>query len=480
MALLAFGVLRLCPPLCAFVLQSVLLVAALSAQVADRPDEVGVYVLLDDHNDAAQARIDAIQQARQTIDIEYFIAEADRISLGGLVLLRDAARRGVRVRILLDASFNRLTRRLQGYMVSQGIEIREYHPFRPWKPTWVTRRLHDKMILVDGEASFGSLIAGGRNASEPYFGLLGRLPRTYVDRDVFVTGPAVAAANDYFEQLWNSSEVSPTRLGDFDPSVRDRDCGEEVGGLRRRQCWQRQAGLAEAMKEAEELLDRTRAQLGQSLLVRFDTGHDWAQGRRQVAGIRFLHDPVGKKGLARGIGQELLDLFDSAQRSVVIESPYLVPSRSFRRVLRRARDRGVRVRILTNSLLTTDNLFPQAGYQSVKRRLRRWGIELWEYTGPESLHSKSAVIDDRIAVVGSYNLDPRSEHLNTELALVVEDEVIAAELQQSMDRHLQRAWKIDDRGYPEGHDRKLPGVGWWKRLKLRLLRLVAPLIKRQL
>src|SRR6185295_8091753 len=188
----------------------------------------------------------------------------------------------------------------------------------------------------------------------------------------------------------------------------------------------------------------------------------------EVGPVRFLHDPVGRKVRGHGVGHELRGLLDSARESVLIESPYLVPSRAFRDSLRQALARGVHVRILTNSLGTTDNLWVQAGYVGHKKDLVRSGVELWEYLGPECLHAKTAVIDGETVVVGSYNLDPRSERLNTELALVVHDRSIATDLQRTLDEHLQRAVRIDARGFPKGADKPYPGIPRSKVLKLRL------------
>jgi putative cardiolipin synthase len=171
---------------------------------------------------------------------------------------------------------------------------------------------------------------------------------------------------------------------------------------------------------------------------------------------------------------------ETARESVLIESPYLVPSRAFRRVLRQARERGLHIRILTNSLGTTDNLWPQAGYVGRKKWLVRTGVELWEYQGPECLHTKAAVIDGRTAVVGSFNLDPRSEKLNSEVAVVLEGREAAELLRRTMDSHLQNAWKIDGRGIPEGQTEPYPDIPRSKVCKLRLLRLLAPFIEKQL
>ncbi|MCM2270223.1 MAG: phospholipase D-like domain-containing protein, partial [Thermoanaerobaculia bacterium] len=122
----------------------------------------------------------------------------------------------------------------------------------------------------------------------------------------------------------------------------------------------------------------------------------------------------------------------------------------------------------------------QAGYVGHRRDLVASGIELWEYAGPEALHAKAAVIDRRTVVVGSYNLDPRSERLNSELALVADDRVLAARLLAVFDRHLDSAWRIDARGWPQGADGPFPGVSRAKICQLRLMRLTVPFVKGQL
>jgi putative cardiolipin synthase len=138
------------------------------------------------------------------------------------------------------------------------------------------------------------------------------------------------------------------------------------------------------------------------------------------------------------------------------------------------------VRILTNSLGTTDNLWAQAGYVGHKKDLVKQGIELWEYSGPECLHAKAGVFDGETGAVGSYNLDPRSERLNTELALVFQNPPLAREMRGTFDEHLEKAVRIDERGFPEGADEPYPGVPRGKVRKLWLYRLIAPLIRSQI
>ena len=405
--------------------------------------------LLESEREAAEARAEMVLAAREEILAGYFIIGKDQFSLTALALLRDAARRGVRVQVLVDDQWNKIPKAVQAHLLQEGIEIRTYHPLHLGNLHWLSRRLHDKLVVVDGEI----LLAGGRNIESSYFGLgpkqLGR--RNYLDCDVQVWGETAAEARAYFLSLWDSHHVRKRTVQT--PAAEVAEAARRLDG--------HQAWLDERIREA-------RAAPGPRL-----------EEPIAVDDVRFLHDPVSHK--RRGdVAHELRSLIESARDSVLIESPYLVPSRAFRKLLERARERGIRVRILTNSLATTDNLWPQAGYVGRKKWLVRTGVELWEYRGPECLHTKAAVIDGERVIVGSFNLDPRSEKLNSEIAVVIEGRQAAEILRRTMDANLERAWKIDERGIPEGESEPYPGVPRKKVCKLQLLRLLAPFIEKQL
>lgn len=406
--------------------------------------------LIETDREAAEARVEMVLEARSEILTQSFIIGHDPLTLTGLALLRQASRRGLDVKVIVDAQWNHIPRAVQDHLLAEGIEIREYHPFRFDRLHWVSRRMHDKLLVIDGKA----LMAGGRNVESPYFGLGRQLRRrNYLDLDVRVDGDAATDARNYFFKLWESREVRVAAPSGQTPVEIEKAARE----LDRHQAW-----LDARIQQA--LQDPARVQ----------------EPSLEVGPVRFLHDPVGRKGVDRGVAHELKDLMDSARESVVIESPYLVPSRAFSRALERALARGVKVRILTNSMATTDNLWAQAGYAGHRKPLVRKGVELWEYRGAESLHSKTAVIDEETVIVGSFNLDPRSERLNTELLVVMKDRDLAASLRATLDDHLRNAWRIDSRGWPEGASEPFPGVPCRKVLKMRLYRLVTPLIRSQL
>ena len=431
--------------------------------------------LLDDPDEAAHVRVEMIREARRSIDAMYFIVGDDSVSLAVLTLLRDAARRGVEVRVLVDGHFNRIPKAVQAHLLAEGVRIREYHPFRLHKPRWWTRRLHDKMLVADGE----SLVTGGRNIESTYYGRgeeVGRLD--YLDRDAWVEGEVSADARAYFDALWDGPKVAKTNLSGFKRSRLEKRCEFLPKEEDRAWCERVRAAAIDELDAAGLRLDAHRDRLERDPLFRPADAAD--AGAREVGRVRFVHDPAAGKRPGDGIGAALLALLDRARETVVIESPYLVPSKALEAGLKRAVARGVSVRIVTNSLGVTDNLLAQAGYVGDKDDVVRWGVELWEYAGPECLHSKSAVFDGRWLVIGSFNLDPRSELLNTEVAVVIDDAAAAAEARAEMDAHLERAYRIDDKGKP------VPGpvvpleVGALKKTKLAILRLLAPFIRKQI
>ena len=418
---------------------ALLVVAGLAAE--GRAD---VLRILDDPREAAQARVDIIQQARGEIDAVYFLARNDRITLTALSLLRDARRRGVgSVRLIVDANFQHIPRPVLGYLRDEGVEVRVYHPISLRHPSWLFRRMHEKFVVVDGKR----YIAGGRNLAESYFGLGDEV--NFVDRDVYVDGPSAAEAKRHFEALWSSRHVA--------------DLWTHVSAAEK--------------KRAGELLDQAARELVCDGFLELSTGRDWSHGRKDIAAVRFLHDSAGG---GPQVTDGIIDALPQATHSIVIETPYLVPSKELIELLEKKLSEGVYVLIVTNSLRSIDGVLPHAGYIKYRRRLIRAGIDMREYKGPDALHAKSVVVDGRVALVGSYNVDPRSANLNTEVMCVADDEEMARELLDAIDVHARNAWRVDRNGRPPREERAPMRVSIAKSFRAWAARLILPLIEGQL
>lgn len=407
------------------------ILVAVSLATAARGD---VFRLLDDDREAAQARIDVIQQAKSEIGAVYFLAHNDRITMTALALLRDARRRGVgTVRLIVDANFQHIPRAVLAHLRDEGVEVRVYHALTFRHPTWLFHRMHEKIVIVDGQR----YIAGGRNLAEEYFGLR---PRNFVDRDVYVEGPSAEEVDRHFEGLWSCPDVSDLRV---------------------------RVSAADKMK-ASRLLDDAATGKALEGFVAVNTGRNWSEGQKDAQSVRFIHDPIGGAGGAR-VAERLEEVIAGAKNEVVIESPYLVPSGSMLRLLEKKLAEGVRVRIVTNSLRSCDGALPFAGYIKYRRRMLRAGVDLREYRGPDTLHAKTLVIDGRTVLVGSYNIDPRSENLNTEVMCMAEDETIARQLLASIDGHSGNSWTVGARDHRPHVPRAWRFRAWAARLVLPLL-----------
>jgi len=412
--------------------------ALLAFAVFALPASADVFRVLDDPAEAAQARVDLIQQAEREIDAVYFLARNDRITLSILRLLRDARRRGVgNVRLIVDANFQHIPKRVLAHLSDEGVRVRVYHPLTLRHPSWLFRRMHEKLIVADA----ARYIAGGRNLAEQYFELS---KRNYIDRDVYVDGGSACDAQRHFEELWNSAEVV-----DLDVHV-----------------------PADEKEEAATQLDDSLRSLVDGGFIAIDTLHDWSANQTEVSAVQFLHDPVGN---GPRVADALDPILESAQSSIVIESPYVVPSRPLLKLLERKLAGGVRVQIVTNSLRACDGVLPYAGYLKYRRRLVLRGVDMREYKGPHTLHAKTLVIDGRTVLIGSYNLDPRSQNLNAETMCAVDNEAVARDALASIDQHVQNSWKV---AAHEHRVRVRVPRSW--RIRAWAARLFLPLYERQL
>ena len=200
---------------------------------------------------------------------------------------------------------------------------------------------------------------------------------------------------------------------------------------------------------------------------------NWSAKAREVGRVEFLHDPVGKKNIEFGIAQALRLKLLQTRRSVLVEAPYLVPTRELMSDLGELRRRGVTIEMITNSSTSNDDLLVSIGYEADKKKLLNLGVDLWEYNGPETIHAKSAVLDQKLALIGSFNMDYRSQRLNTETAVAIPDAETAQELRRNIYVHRAKCTHVT----PE----HLAGPGLSaaplsERIKRSFLKLLLPLV----
>ncbi len=432
--------------------------AFIDEQIAAHPDQTGAYVL-DRGEDAIRARAWLTDNAQQSIEVQYFIWSTDNIGkLAAEALLR-AAERGVKVRVIVDdILIDAPDKSLLAFALHPNIDIRIYNPqHKVGTPMpkrllnvalnfrGVNQRMHDKTFIVDGKLA----ITGGRNMADEYFGY--NQAHNFRDRDALLLGEAVKAIRANFENFWASGLSVPVEsrydgFGLLKKSV-------HVNSNEVQQIYKDLHDYALSPKHYSPPMRALIAATPESFPI---LARDVAWGQ-----VDFIHDRPGKNDNRMSLGgsgqtpQALAKLAEEAHERIVIQSPYLVLSDRALELFKRLVARGVKVRISTNSLAATDNVQAFSGYRNQRDKLLKLGIEIFEYRpDPEersklmprvvanaepvlAIHAKSMVVDGKLAFIGTYNLDPRSENLNTEVGVVIHDASIARKVEQAIETDMQ-------------------------------------------
>jgi putative cardiolipin synthase len=430
---------------------------ALLPKEAAHPDESGVR-LLPTGTEALQARIALARAATKTLDMQYYIANEDntgKLLLGAALY---AADRGVKVRMLVDdLNFKDIDQIMAALNSHDNIDIRVFNPFGSATRSvgertrnlftnvdHFTRRMHNKAMIADNQIA----IVGGRNLGDEYFSASPTLQ--FRDLDAFVAGPVTQEISASFDDYWNSSIAYPLRALNkqkFDPADLDKTRDDL------RQHWKEQADPL----NAKPLNATPIAQQ----IARGDLGLTWARTEFVAdSPVKIEHPDKDYKSPPM---QRLIELANQASSEVLIISPYFVPHDAGVKALAAITGRGVKVKVLTNSLAATDAVAVQAGYAPYRVPMLKAGVELYEFKPVQaegdgqpraglfgsqsraSLHAKAYMIDRSILVIGSMNLDPRSASLNTELALVIYNQQIASEAARLFDAGIApaRAYRVE-------------------------------------
>lgn len=455
-------------------------------QMASHPDKTGVFVL-DKGEDALIARAWLADHAKQTIAVQYFIWSDDNIgTLASEALLR-AADRGVKVRVIVDdLLINAPDKTLLALALHPNIDIKIYNPQHSVGIPFHTRliniitdfrgvnqRMHDKTFIVDGEIA----ITGGRNMATEYFDY--NHSYNFRDRDVLLLGKDVALIASSFERFWKSNlSVSVENLYDgigiFKKNVHVED--DEVKEVYQ---W-----LHDYAQSTTNYSAHLRAVIG-------NIHNAFNAISQQIiwTNVTVIHDLPGKNrasGLDGGglSTTALAKLVNASQKQIIIQSPYLVMSDQAIALFQSAIDRGVKVRINTNSLAATDNIQAFSGYRNQRDQLLKMGVSIYEYKpnptvknhliaasvlahrrSPKfAIHAKTMVVDSETVFIGTFNFDPRSENLNTEIGVVIHN----TDLAKSVEKAIKTDMKAENSWNP-ATDNPDQYVSLSKRLKVRFL-----------
>ncbi len=449
---------------------------------------------------ALGVRLEMIRRAQVSIDIQYYLIGHDDMGHYLLRELRNAAQRGVRVRLLLDDLYTvGMDEMLLGLAAHANVELRLFNPFAGIRYStgtrWASglasfhrlnRRMHNKLLIADGAMA----VAGGRNLAAEYFML--HAQQNFIDLDTFVMGAMLPQMQGIFDRYWNSPYVYPVQA--IASSALDAPA------------------LRAAFARGTDGLPvpSTKFITGADVLGYGPLADDFDDGRLGLVwaeGDAFADSPdkvLGGQDLDQlgspTVRASLVAEFRKARQFVVLSSPYLVPGQEGMRLVHEGRSQGVKIEIVTNSLAATDEPVVHAGYRRYRAEMLRAGVQLYEVSparigtaprlGPFGksvgrFHAKTAVIDGKVLFIGSMNFDPRSERHNTEMGLLVRSEPLARELMRLAELVKNNAtyrlewntaqsrieWHVHGRAGEQVLVNE-PDTSLWQRL---LLNLVAPL-----
>lgn len=402
----------------------------LAPLLAQHPGRTGA-ILVPDGLDAFAARALSARRAGRSLDLQYYIWHDD---LTGRLLGREvwlAAERGVRVRMLLDdMNAEGLDPGLLVLDAHPNIELRLYNPFRNrggftrvyelvQRIASVNHRMHNKAWIADGRMA----VVGGRNIGEEYFEA-GK-ETNFRDLDMVLFGPAVAQASDVFDAYWNSKAAVP------------------IASLSRKEPKELQALMKSVGVEAESVAAQRylhRVDASPKVRAYFATQLQphWSTGIRVIADPPLKWQEDDRNGW---MIEKLSAQLRGAQRKALLISPYFVPGDVGTQGLGELTKRGVQVGVITNSLAANDVPAVHSAYAGYRERLLASGVKLYEIraqmkqetagvfgSSGASLHTKAFVVDDARGFIGSFNLDPRSADLNTEMGVLFDDPEIARSL----------------------------------------------------
>jgi len=440
---------------------------------------------------AFTSRIMFADLAQKSLDMQYYIWEADATGRVLAQRLVRAADRGVRVRILVDdINLSGRDAIVASMDAHPNIEIRIFNPFAQRSArifgfltdmNRVNHRMHNKVIVMDNTLA----IVGGRNIGDIYFGV--NTVANYRDLDIAAAGPVVRDISGVFDIFWNGDWSVPIAAL-VDRPYTEKDLRETMARMEQK--------IAES--NYPHPLDQDVADL-ESELASISDNLVWAPGRIIWDDPAAIYDENAGGNIHRAFFKKM----ETVRKEILAESAYFVARERGVETIGKLHERGVRVRMLTNSLATNDVLAAHAGYSKYRAEMIKNGLELYELRpdaglaqrsvkqsiissqSKASLHTKALVFDRESVFIGSFNLDPRSADINTEAGLYVESPKLAGQVVEYMDEGVkpQNSYHVllDENGdlvwvtEIDGKEVRYstdPESSFWQRFKAGLIRIL--------
>lgn len=471
------------------------------AQIIDplqqqNPDLTGYYVLFDPL-EALAARLRLIDKAEKTLDLQYYIWDNDKVGAVALHALIRAADRGVKVRLLIDDNNAKQTEGIFLALAQHpNIEVKLFNPYRFRKYRGIdmvldlkriNRRMHNKSFTADHKVA----LIGGRNMTNQYYNVSDSYQ--FSDVDVMLVGTAVNDISNSFDDYWNHDYAY-----DVQEVVKQKSHRLSYESLKQQ--------LDEHYKKVtvQNYLDLTSNSQAIDSLINRDIALDWVKAEV----VKDSPDKIKSKAKKQEhLNFQLINHLEKPEKNIDLISAYFVPEKKGAKILSELAQDGVHVRVLTNSFKANDVAVVHAFYGKYRQNLLENGVELYEFLpaldkddldkhtedlakkakvnikglSRSSLHAKLMALDEKQVFIGSFNFDPRSAYLNTEIGVLLNSPTLARSVHSTMDQNLSKyAYKLVlnaenkitwQRQTPQGPViyTKEPRMKWWQRAGMKVI-----------
>jgi putative cardiolipin synthase len=463
---------------------------SLKGEAEAHPAGTSGFFPMNDGIDALAVRLLMAERAERSIDAQYYLIKNDIVGRAFIYALLRAADRGVRVRLLIDDIFTGgYDAGMAGLVSHPNFDIRIFNPFANRSARFldgitsfsrINRRMHNKSFTADNQIT----LIGGRNIADEYFGA--REDAKFGDLDVLAIGPVVNEVSAMFDSYWNHERAAPIAAFAKMPD----DPAAELARVR-----------VELEQSRQEITNTRYAEAVKAQIFEYvESDEDVFTWAPYILAVDSPDKAFKKKAAeAASITTPLYASLQSAQDEMIIISPYFVPQTDGIKALSEIRSRGIDVTIITNSLAANNQSSVHGGYAPSRRPLIQSGVKIYEVrpdadvSGSElvaaggakaTLHTKAFIVDRKELFIGSFNFDPRSANINTELGVIIKSPEMAAQFAEVVDSRVatqayevflneedQLRWRSTENGV-EVIDKKEPQTTWWQRFVAGFMRMM--------
>ena len=430
---------------------------------SDTPDRERIRCI-DDNEEAFLWRLRMIGKAKDSIVLSTFDLRADDSGTDLLAALNNAAEKGVEIKLLIDGIYQQLflnkSKEFQALAARENVEVGVYNPVSPVGLFKFNYRMHDKYLIADNEM----YLLGGRNSNDIFLG--DKTTGINVDRDILVydttkgKGESLQELEAYFQQIWNE------------------DCVKIKGGRKKNSS---EISVAEEVAdEVQENLSKYEKQY-QSLESRYaaltekypdiETYNSWERDTIPVNKITLVNNGTHAGPKTPLVLQTIQYLAQDAD-NVTIQTPYVICNGYMYDVLTEISSHAD-LKIILNAVEKGSNPWGCTDYLNQKKKILKTGADVYELMNEHAVHTKAALIDDRLSVVGSYNLDMRSTYLDTELMLVIDSQELNDQIQETENIYMEKSKEVLSNGQEtQGAQYETKVLNWQKKLFYGVLRII--------